>query len=195
MKPLDPYTALELDKTATPDQVRRAYRKRAAKFHPDNLDTGDAAEFLQVTKAHKLLSDPQAKSIYDQTGIIAGEDRLAEEAIALIVDVASNVTAENPLCDLPAVLKDQISRLSQMTEAGIAKIQKSVNAIEERWEGAETVRAAVLMTFRNRIAALERTKAVHTRAQELLKESRYKQSNLDSLSGDHLRKWILRTAI
>jgi len=64
------YEVLELQKGATADDIKRAYRRLALRFHPDkNPDNPSASDkFKDINKAHKILSDPDKKRIYDQHG-------------------------------------------------------------------------------------------------------------------------------
>jgi DnaJ family protein A protein 2 len=70
------YTILEIPKTATDDEIKKAYKKAALKHHPDrNPNNPDAtAKFQEVGKAFATLSDPQKRQRYDQFGIIDGEN-------------------------------------------------------------------------------------------------------------------------
>jgi Ca-activated chloride channel family protein len=64
----DYYAILGLDREATPDEIRRAYHRKARKLHPDvNQETGATEIFLQIQKAYDVLTDPTAKAAYDQT--------------------------------------------------------------------------------------------------------------------------------
>jgi DnaJ family protein C protein 9 len=69
---IDPYEVLGLERTATPDQVKSAYRKTALKTHPDKAasDKKDEAteKFQQVAFAYAVLSDPARRKRYDETG-------------------------------------------------------------------------------------------------------------------------------
>ena len=68
--PQDYYQTLGVDKTASAEDVRKAYRRLARKHHPD-LNPGDkSAEelFKKVQEAYDVLSDPKKKEIYDQVG-------------------------------------------------------------------------------------------------------------------------------
>ncbi|XP_063698627.1 dnaJ homolog subfamily C member 5 homolog isoform X2 [Culicoides brevitarsis] len=64
------YETLGLPKTATPDDVKKTYRKLALKYHPDkNPDNPEAAEkFKEVNRAHSILSDQTKRNIYDNYG-------------------------------------------------------------------------------------------------------------------------------
>jgi DnaJ-class molecular chaperone len=60
----DPYQTLGVDRAATPDQIKQAYRRLAAKNHPDK--GGDTAAFQRIQSAYEILSDPQRRAQHDQ---------------------------------------------------------------------------------------------------------------------------------
>ena len=67
---VDYYKTLGIDKTATPKDVKSAYRKLARKYHPDlNPNNKDANKnFQQINEANEVLSDPEKRKKYDQYG-------------------------------------------------------------------------------------------------------------------------------
>ena len=60
------YTALGVDKNATPAEIKKAYRKMAIKHHPDK--GGDPETFKEISKAYEILSDPEKRQKYDRFG-------------------------------------------------------------------------------------------------------------------------------
>src|SRR5581483_9067376 len=65
----DYYEVLGVERNATSDEVRRAYRKLALQFHPDrNPEAGAAERFKEVTEAYEVLSDPERRAQYDRFG-------------------------------------------------------------------------------------------------------------------------------
>jgi molecular chaperone DnaJ len=66
----DYYEILEISKSATAEEIKKAYRQKALKFHPDkNPDNKEAEEkFKEAAEAYEILSDPQKRSRYDQFG-------------------------------------------------------------------------------------------------------------------------------
>lgn len=68
----DYYKILDLDKGASQDEVKKAFRKKAHKFHPDK-EGGDEEKFKEANEAYQVLSDPQKRQKYDQFGSAAFE--------------------------------------------------------------------------------------------------------------------------
>ena len=70
MEFIDYYKILEIDKSATQADIKKAYRKLARKFHPDlNPNNKEAqARFQQINEAHEVLIDPEKRKKYDQYG-------------------------------------------------------------------------------------------------------------------------------
>ncbi len=71
----DYYDILEITKGANDQDIKKAYRKLAKKYHPDvNKETGAEAKFKEINEAYEVLSDPQKKATYDQYGHAAFEN-------------------------------------------------------------------------------------------------------------------------
>lgn len=77
----DYYKILGIPSGANEDEIKKAYRKMALKYHPDKNKEPNAEEkFKEIAEAYDVLSDPKKRSLYDQYG---------EEG---------KVTATRPLC-------------------------------------------------------------------------------------------------
>ena len=69
----DLYQILGIDKKASDADIKRAYRKLAAKYHPDvNKEKGAEDKFKEIQGAYEVLSDPQKRAQYDQFGTTGG---------------------------------------------------------------------------------------------------------------------------
>jgi curved DNA-binding protein len=69
MRYKDYYQVMGVPRTASQDEIKRAYRKLARKYHPDVSKEKDAEErFKELQEAHEVLRDPQKRAAYDQLG-------------------------------------------------------------------------------------------------------------------------------
>jgi len=65
----DYYAVLGIEKKATQEEVQRAYRKLARKYHPDiNKESSAEEKFKQINEAYEVLGDPEKRATYDQIG-------------------------------------------------------------------------------------------------------------------------------
>src|SRR5205814_829695 len=81
----DYYAMLGVKKTATPEEIRKAFRKMARKYHPD-VNPGDKKaeeKFKEISEANDILSDEKKRKVYDQLGFYSDQiDPAQAEAYA-----------------------------------------------------------------------------------------------------------------
>src|SRR5262245_14233020 len=80
----DHYETLQLSPNADAETLDRVYRILVRRYHPDNQETGDSTKFDRIVKAHKVLSDPEARAAYD---VVYKENRAS---VLKIFDESSN---------------------------------------------------------------------------------------------------------
>lgn len=65
----DYYKMLGIPKGANEEEIKKAYRRMALRFHPDkNKDANAEEKFKEIAEAYEVLSDPKKRAVYDQLG-------------------------------------------------------------------------------------------------------------------------------
>lgn len=77
----DYYDVLGVKKNSTKQEMKRAYRKLAKKYHPDSNKDNPSAEqmFKEITEAYNVLSDEEKRKLYDQFGHAAFDGSMGED--------------------------------------------------------------------------------------------------------------------
>ncbi|MEH6725277.1 MAG: J domain-containing protein [Hyphomicrobiales bacterium] len=119
--PIDPYEALGLTKTATADDIKKAYRKMARANHPDLHpdDSGAEERFKAISGAYEVLKDPETRARYDAGEIDGlGAERPKRQYYREFSDAPENVYQQqrgfNPDAD-PADIFEEILRSRSRT--------------------------------------------------------------------------------
>ena len=92
MSQTDYYEALAVSRSATPDEIKKAYRQLALKFHPDKNpgDPSAEARFKEIAEAYEVLSDPERKALYDRYGHEGLRARGSEPRFTNVDDILSH---------------------------------------------------------------------------------------------------------
>lgn len=117
----DPYDLLGLSRTATPQAIKTAYRQRVQVAHPDR--GGDAEVFIAVARAFSLLSDPEARRLYDETGIVDENalELLRKDVATILADMFDAAVATAMATGLGLDKVDFVAQMRTAVDTGLAE--------------------------------------------------------------------------
>ena len=92
----DYYEILGVDRGATPEEIKKAYRKLAVQYHPDKNPGDKVAEekFKEASNAYSVLSDPEKRRVYNTRGH-AGVDGMGFEGYRTMDDIFANLNLDD----------------------------------------------------------------------------------------------------
>ncbi len=119
---VDYYEFLQISRHADPDTIHRVHRFLAARFHPDNPETGDAEKFMLLQDAWNVLSDPKRRAEYDAT---AGTEPPQPVPLSTSVDFMDDIEGEmNRRLAVLALLYIQRRTNPYKPELSVAAVEK-----------------------------------------------------------------------
>lgn len=129
---VDFYGVLGIDRKATQDEIRAAYKRVIRENHPDVNPTAEATEiFIHAQEAFRWLSDPQQRQVYDGVGSHFGEDALydyTDEAILGSLSKIREIAIVPRAIDLVNMIRKEI-----YSERGAIVIDKGIKDIRARF--------------------------------------------------------------
>lgn len=165
------YDKLGVDKDAPPAAIKRAYRKRAAKLHPD-VAPGKEKEFRALVLARDVLLDEKARAEYDTTGELPKPKPGLAPAIILIRQIAVACAAGDPKQNLLGAIREQLKDHIFGLRKAVEKCNTTIAEIEKRWHDDE-MKIQVIAEFEANKAMAAQQREVAESALELLKNSKY----------------------
>ena len=131
------YDTLGIKPDATAAEVKKAYRRKAGKAHPDK--GGDGKEMAEINRAYAVLGDEQRRIEYDSTGSDGDTKTLADYADEILASLFSEVIEkagdDNPLTVAKRALGEYIAELKQKQTAGqrrIARLAKQRGRVKSK---------------------------------------------------------------
>jgi DnaJ-class molecular chaperone len=132
-----PYKTLGVKKTADKEAIRTASKRLAKKHHPD-VAGGENEMFNKIKAAYDLLMDDKARKLYDEFGVIPGDDasQLRLQAMQNLTALFMQLLTQIDVSDLKekdviGLLRDHINREIQGTEKQVAEIKRSEKHAQE----------------------------------------------------------------
>jgi hypothetical protein len=111
----NPYTSLRVKKNATSEQIKKAYYLQSKAYHPDvNSDAGAEKRFKEIAEAYAILSDPEKRKEFDETGTIGKKQNETTELLQyfnsrILNYVIGNLSLEDLMnYDITDTVKDVI---------------------------------------------------------------------------------------
>lgn len=184
---LDPYAELGVSKDATEDEIKAAFRKRAKETHPDK-DGGSSSEFERVKQSHLVLTDPERRKKYDETGDTADNPaksiqqramELVGSLIGAAIDSDKDLEHMDIVADLMQFLGDQAKDYGAEQKKLKAKQKRAEKFAKKikRKKGGENLVSRMAETharsFLKAINTLTEIIEIHKRASEILADYSY----------------------
>jgi len=130
---MDYYELLDVEKDATPEEIKKAFRQKSKTAHPDH--GGDEEEFARLSEAYKTLSDEDKRHFYDQTGIAKGQSMdLHAEAENFLIQLFDSAI-ENSGCINGTDILDEIYKECRSRIHAREKDIQFVTRTKEDFEG------------------------------------------------------------
>jgi len=128
----NPYETLEINKNASPEEIKEAYRNKAMNSHPDH--GGSHEDICGVTEAYGILSDPVKRKRYDETGQsnnLPEEERVKEKASGLLINSFMRTVQEN--ISSPDLLHTDIIKLiTENLENKLLEINNKIKSLGDK---------------------------------------------------------------
>jgi curved DNA-binding protein CbpA len=130
MTEFDPYAVLGIARNAEQGAIKAAYRRRVQKTHPDR--GGEPEEFITIVKAFGLLSDPELRRTYDQTGIvdIEGLRSYRRDVATVLADMFDAAVQSAVASGLKLSSLDFIELMTAAVGKGMADAQRQAAQID-----------------------------------------------------------------
>lgn len=197
------YDDLGVDTDATPDQIKASYRTLAQRHHPDK-EGGDKEKFQAVQNAYAILSDPERRDRYDDTGNAGPVPDITTEAMTamaeILVQVVDQVDVEKN--NVVTIMKDHVAMLTrdantkhENIEHGISKCMSAITRLRVK-DGSDNFARQVLQNRvadqKKAFAAIEHRLEVLAKIKEMLDLYEYKVDAHDFGLPPELEQWGFR---
>lgn len=126
----DPYQVLGVERSSTPGAIKAAYRARVRDAHPDR--GGDSDTFIEIVRAFGLLSDPELRRLFDETGIVDIESLRSyrRDVTAVLADMFDAAVQSAVGSGLRLSQVDFIALMNSAVAKGMAEARSQADRID-----------------------------------------------------------------
>lgn len=130
---LDLYGLLGVDRVASPQTIRLAYRDKAKEYHPDVEGTGNKLKFNQVRLARDVLLNPKSRANYDAVGVIDQEhaDNATAELLTALTGHFGSVMHALLSNGQDPTKGDFVNAMQKSIEKGFDETNKAINRLNQ----------------------------------------------------------------
>ena len=186
------YNHLGVRSDASMDEIKAAYRTKTKQHHPDK--GGDSVKFRAIAEAYKILSNPQTRARYDQTGQTTTVPDLLSTSLSLLANWIKQIV-DSPTdlekTDLIDIMKEQVKKELSAIDDHHRKAKKALHRINHvkkhlsiNGSGAPPILFTTMDERRNEVVAhlrqLEHGKKVMAKISELLDDYTYQYEVQDA---------------
>lgn len=130
-----PYETLGVNPDATAAEIKKAFRHKARKTHPDGNNSPDAAErFDDVQKAFLVLSNPKKKAEFDATGEVQAEEK-QPDAIGILMEIFDGglkaIISTQPNLNLSGWMRENLNNNLVRVRGNIPEIDAKIKRLEK----------------------------------------------------------------
>jgi len=159
MNAFDPYDVLGVGRSARAAEIKLAYRRKVQVAHPDR--GGDPELFMLVVRAFGLLSDPDSRRLFDETGIVDDEavKGYRREVATILADMFDAAVETAVATGLKLESVDFIAQMAAAVVTGLADARVTLNRTDTEIGALQTLRARIRRTDEDRNLFAERLDA------------------------------------
>lgn len=181
----NPYEILDIKRQANHKEIKKAYKKLALKYHPDNQDTGDEKIFKLTTKAKNILLDPKLRNLYDEFYIFNFESdkALYNKAMSEITQAfLSGLSKTSDNVDMGSILRELFIRTNTSLVININNTKKILNKYESASNRLNKSKASkaiqegltqIINSGKEELSKIKKQLIVIEKAEEILRDFEY----------------------
>lgn len=193
---MDPYQELGLKRDATPEDVKRAYRKERTRAHPDKGGTKE--KFHAVQRSFEILDDPDRRKRYDTTGdestpVADPREQAMSELAGMFVQIVTSVDADHT--NVLSLVKQNIEQAittnkGQITQfsTSIEKLERALKRVSRKTEGPNVFALFLQNTINANHQSIAQRKALIERAEFMLGVLAEYEYKADLFEPAHMRQ-------